>query len=224
MKTQWMRDSKTLELELNKAKVKSGIFLRQTLLVVYSPALQRSDWCLMIKWSWQIFIKTHTHIYIFLFTPHKETNTLVSAQKHACSTVLIGTQLWGWRRRRRLVEICDILQGQCKIKDPSCRASDHIFTKDTLWRTSLKKSRLALENILAAHYTHHINGLLLCRKIKPQSCNFFLLFVRLSALLFLAEHIVTIWSHCNRWCSPAILFFFSDQTKSFHFWDERTAI
>lgn len=32
----------------------------------------------------------------------------------------------------RLVGISDILQGQCKIKDQGCRASDHIFTKDTL--------------------------------------------------------------------------------------------
>ena len=30
------------------------------------------------------------------------------------------------------VGISDILQGQCKIKDRGCRASDHIFTKDTL--------------------------------------------------------------------------------------------
>lgn len=33
---------------------------------------------------------------------------------------------------RRVVGISDILQGQCKIKDRGCRASDHIFTKDTL--------------------------------------------------------------------------------------------
>ena len=36
----------------------------------------------------------------------------------------------GWVRR--VVGISDILQGQCKIKDQGCRASDHIFTKDTL--------------------------------------------------------------------------------------------
>lgn len=33
----------------------------------------------------------------------------------------------------QLVGICDILQGQCKIKEQSCHSSDHIFTKKMLY-------------------------------------------------------------------------------------------
>lgn len=40
----------------------------------------------------------------------------------------VVVEMWGWAGVGG--GISDILQGQCKIKNRGCHASDHIFTED----------------------------------------------------------------------------------------------
>lgn len=82
---------------------------------------------------WSINEDTYTTLNNQAELLHSFVNRMASV---AWSCSLRGGGGGGWGGGG-VVGISDILQGQCKIKDSGCRASDHIFTKDTLWRTHL---------------------------------------------------------------------------------------